>query len=139
MRYKLIPTKEFIKQRDAKIRADKKPENAPFRWDAEAVEWHQVEIDPKQTMNESWHYDTNHEDLGHVDYKMYAQAGVHVSDKIQEQIRKGNIDTLTVWMWVKPWEPLKEGVPVEYEILGHVDAKEALSKINAKKRFTFPL
>jgi hypothetical protein len=139
MRYNLIPSEEFIRRRDAKIAADKNPATAPFRWDSEAVEWHQCEIDPKQTMNESWHYDTNHEVLGHVDYKMYSKAGVHVSTHIQKQIAEGNIDTLVIWMWVKPWEPLKVGMPVEYEILGQVKAKDVLSKINSENRFTFPL
>ena len=139
MRYRYIPTQEFITQRNAKIKADKNQKTAPFRWDAEAVEWHQCDIDPKQTMYEGWHYDTNHDDLGHVDYKMYAKAGVHVSEAIQRQIREGNIDTLIVWQWTLPWrDPLKEGMPVDYDILGQIDAKEAFNKIDTKtNRFIF--
>lgn len=139
MRYRYIPTREFITQRDVKIKADKNQKTAPFRWDAEAVEWHQCDIDPKQTMYEGWQYDANHDDLGHVDYKMYSKEGVHVSKAIQLEISKGNIDTLVIWQWTLPWRgPLKVGIPVDYDILGQVDAKEAFDKIDTKtNRFIF--
>ena len=138
MRYKGIPTKEFIEQRDEKIAVDNNP-NPDFRWDSEFPEFHQAEIDPKQTIYEGFEFDTIHEDLGNLDYKMYSQSGVHVSKYIQRQVAAGKIDKFVVWMWVKPWEKLKEGMPVEYEILGQVDAKEAVKKINEENRFTFPL
>lgn len=139
MRFKAIPSKAFITQRNQKVARDSR-DNPYFFWDSELPEWHQCEIDPKQTMNTSWHWDTVHEELGNIDYKLFSQAGVHVSDAIQRQVKEGNIDYFGVWMWATRHQQLQEGVEVEYDLLGYVDAKEAIKKINkATNRFKFNL
>lgn len=139
MRYKGKVTKEFIEQRDRKVSADKN-KNPEFRWDCEFVEHHQAAVDRAQTLYEGYEYDTLHRDLGRLDYKIYSKAGVHISEYIQKQVNKGIIDYFAIWSWAKPWEgPLEEGQVVEYDILGHVDAKEAIKHLNEENRFTFPL
>ena len=110
-----------------------------FGADAEFPEHHQVEIDPEQTMNESWHYDTNHSDMGALDYKMYCKYGIHVSTAIQRCIREGRTDKLVIWRWLPFYSELKAGHEAAYEILGIVDAKESLSKLNSDNRFVFKL
>lgn len=135
--YSATVTSEFIERRDRMA-----PEfNAGvFGADAEFPEHHQAEIDPEQTLNESWEYDTYHSGLGAtLDYKMYAAAGIHVSAAIQRAIRSGKTEKLVIWRWKPFYAELKEGMDVEYEILGVVDAKEALSKLNRENRFTFDL
>lgn len=139
MRFKGKVTKEFIEQRNVKVNKDSNP-NPYFRWDSEFVENHQAAVDRFQTLYEGFEYDTVHEHLGNLDYKLYAKAGVHISPYIQEQVKKGLIDYFAIWSWAKPWEgPLEEGQTVEYDILGHVDAKEAIAQLNSQNRFTFPL
>lgn len=139
MRFKVKPSKEFISQRDAKVKQDER-DNPHFFWDSELPEWHQCEVDPKQTMYPGWYFDTIHEDLGHIDYKLYSKAGVHVSKAIQNQVKTGNIDYFGIWMWANGHKQLKEGVEVEYDLLGFVDAKEALKLLDPKtNRFEFNL
>ena len=140
MRYSYTPTKEFIDRRNDQVREDDRDDVNPyFQWDSEAPEWHQSDIDPKQTRYEGYEYDTDHEDLGHCDYKMYSKAGVKLSPYIQKQINEGNIDTLIIWKWCDRYKQLEEGIPVDYEIVGHVNAKDALAQINLENRFPFPL
>jgi len=137
--FKAKVDKAFIIQRDKKISKDNRP-NPYFRWDSEFVEFHQVKVDKFQTLYDGYEYDTYHEILGAVDYKMYSKSGVHVSEYIQKQIKAGKIDQLGIWMWSRPWPgPLEENQIVEYEILDYVDAKEALKHINENNRFTYPL
>lgn len=137
--FKAKVDKTFIIQRDKKISEDNRP-NPYFRWDSEFVEFHQVKVDKFQTLYDGYEYDTYHEILGAVDYKMYSKSGVHVSEYIQKQIKAGKIDQLGIWMWSRPWSgPLEENQVVEYEILDYVDAKEALKRINENNRFTYPL
>ena len=139
MRFKGTVKKEFIDQRNVKVAKDKN-KNPYFRWDCEWVENHQASVDQFQTLYEGFEYDTTHEHLGNLDYKIYAKAGVHISEYIQNQVKKGKIDYFAIWSWAKPWEdPLEEGQVVEYDILGHVDAKEAIKNLNEQNRFTFPL
>ena len=137
--FKAKVDKAFITQRDKKISEDKRP-NPSFRWDSEFVEFHQAKVDKFQTLYDGYEYDTYHEILGAVDYKMYSKSGVHVSEYIQKQIKAGKIDQLGIWTWFRPWPgPLEENQIVEYEILDYVDAKEALKHINENNRFTYPL
>jgi len=137
--FKAKVDKAFIIQRDKKISKDNRP-NPYFRWDSEFVEFHQVKVDKFQTLYDGYEYDTYHEILGAVDYKMYSKSGVHVSEYIQKQIKAGKIDQLGIWMWSRPWPgPLEENQIVEYEILDYVDAKEALKHLNENNRFTYPL
>jgi len=137
--FKAKVDKAFIIQRDKKISEDNRP-NPYFRWDSEFVEFHQVKVDKFQTLYDGYEYDTYHEILGAVDYKMYSKSGVHVSEYIQKQIKAGKIDQLGIWMWSRSWPgPLEENQIVEYEILDYVDAKEALKHLNENNRFTYPL
>jgi hypothetical protein len=139
MRFKGTVNKEFIEQRNIKVAKDKN-RNPYFRWDCEFVEHHQAAVDRFQTLYEGFEYDTKHEHLGNLDYKIYSKAGVHISDYIQKQVKNGLIDYFAIWSWAKPWgDPLEEGQVVEYDILGHVDAKEAIKQLNEENRFTFPL
>lgn len=139
MRFKGKVTKEFVEQRNEKIAKDKNP-NPEFRWDCEWVEHHQAAVDQFQTLYEGFEYDTHHAHLGNLDYKCYSKSGVHISSYIQRQVAQGKIDYFAIWSWAKPWNgPLEEGQMVEYDILGHVDAKEAVKHLNEKNRFTYPL
>ena len=70
---------------------------------------------------------------------MYSKAGVKLSPYIQKQINESNIDTLIIWKWCDRYKQLEEGIPVDYEIIGHVNAKDALAQINFENRFPFPL
>ena len=135
--YSSTITKAFIERRN---------EMAPkfnagvFGADAEFPEHHQVEIDPEQSVNESWHFDTYHSGIkAALDYKMYSHQGIHISTAIQRCIREGWIDKLVVWRWVPWYTELKEGMEVEYEILGLVDAKKSLSQLNRDNRFKYIL
>tara|TARA_B100000609_G_C16917302_1_gene282448 strand:- start:67 stop:513 length:447 start_codon:yes stop_codon:yes gene_type:complete len=109
--------------------------------DSEFPEYHQCQVDPCQTLNNSWVFDTVHTKLGNVDYKNFSKDGVHVSTAIQKQIIAGNIDYLGIWKWLpnNRWIELKEGMTVEYEILDYVDAKEAIKYLNKDNRFLYPL
>lgn len=135
--YAGIVSPEFIAHRDRKAPSY----NAGiFGADAEFPEYHQVEIDPMQTLFEGWEYDTDHSVLHlALDYKMYSQDGIHVSKPIQRAIKKGKTDALVIWRWLPEYKELQAWMQVKYEILGIVDAKEALKKLNAKNRFTFKL
>lgn len=135
--YKAVVTAEFIKYRDEMSQVF----NAGiFGADAEFPEHHQAEIDPEQELNESWEYDTYHYEMdSNLDYKMYSQTGIHISKAIQRVIRKGITQKLVIWRWLPFYVELTEGMEVEYEILGIVDAKEALSKLNKENRFNFKL
>ena len=133
--YMATVSEEFIERRDRMA-----PEfNAGvFGADAEFPEHHQVEIDPSQTLNEGWEYDTYHADLNlALDYKMYSKDGIHISAAIQRAIRAGKVDSLVIWRWQPYYQELKPGMKVKYEIMDVVDAKEALRKINSQNRFTF--
>ena len=137
--FKAKVDKAFIIQRNKKVNEDNRP-NPYFRWDSEFVEFHQAKVDKFQTLYDGYEYDTYHQMLGSIDYKMYSKSGVHVSKYIQKQIRNGRIDKLGIWMWSRPWPgPLEENQVVEYEILDYVNAKEALKHINENNRFTYPL
>lgn len=137
--FKAKVDKAFIIQRNKKVNEDNRP-NPYFRWDSEFVEFHQANVDKFQTLYDGYEYDTYHEILGAVDYKMYSKSGVHVSEYIQKQIKVGKIDQLGIWMWSKRWlGPLEENQVVEYDILDYVDAKEALKHISENNRFTYPL
>lgn len=147
MRYSYTPTKEFIERRNALVRSDRRYidlEEKYRRWDAEAPEHHQAEIDPKQVLYEGWHCDTWHDELGSCDYKQFAKKGVHISPAIKREIESGMLDTIIVWRWAdgNRWNMLREGVPVDYEIMGQVKASDVLSHLFPDGngfRFKFPL
>lgn len=109
--------------------------------DSEFPEHHQCQVDPRQTLNDTWVFDTFHTEKGKIDYKNYSVKGVHVSVAIQKQIIKGNIDYLGIWKWLpnNRWIELKEGMTVAYEILDYVDAKEAIKYLDKNNRFLYPL
>lgn len=139
IKFKGIPSAKFIRQRDEKVSNDDR-DNPYFFWDSEFPEWHQCEIDPKQNMYDDWHYDTVHEDLGNIDYKLYSKAGIHVSRYIQDIIKQGYIDHLGIWTWDKGHRLLEEGVEAEYTLIGYVPAKLALDKIDRRSnRFQFDI
>lgn len=136
--YKAKVDKEFIKHRNNII----KKRDAGIRGaDSEFVEFHQAKVDPMQTLYERATYDTYHTILGRMDYKQYAEAGVHVSEWIQEQIRLNKIDVLCIWKWYpkNQWQELEEGMVVQYEILDIVNAKTALEFLDKEtNRFKYP-
>lgn len=132
--YTGVVSEEFIERRD---RMAPGFNAGVFGADAEFPEHHQAEVDPNQTLHEGWEYDTYNSELNlAIDYKMYSKDGIHISPKIQGAIRRGKIDSLAIWRWLPYYHELEPGLKVEYEILAIVDAKEALSKINSKNRFT---
>ena len=145
MTFKGIVTQEFIDRRDAIVAKRKagRDKHVPIkdlirRWDSEFPEHHQVSIDPKQTLYEGWKIDVIHEVFKRTDYKLYAKAGVHVSNEIQKVAIAGEVDTFAIWTWTRGYKPLVAGMEVEYDILGHVNAQEAVKKIK-NNRFPFPL
>lgn len=132
------PNEDFIKERDKKG-----PEyKAGFRGaDAEFPEWHQILIDPlqKKYIDEKgkvYDADVVHEEYGICDYKQYAKAGFKISNNTEKSIEKEIAKKIIVWKWSNNnrWDPLEENKSVGYEIMGIVDAQEALDKsyIDAK-------
>lgn len=136
--YKAKVDKTFIAHRN-KIAPHR---NAGIRGaDCEFVEYHQAKVDPMQTINEKWEWDTTHSILGNIDYKQYSKNGIHVSIAIQEQIKKGNIHVLGIWQWYpnNKYVELQEGMVIQYKILDFVDAKSALASIDKEtNRFKYP-
>ena len=137
-RFKGLVTQEFIERRNEIVRNDNRSDVNPyFQWDSEFVEWDQCQIDPQQTMYDGYEYDTVHAELGNLDYKMFSKKGVHVSAYIQKQILEGKIDQLVIWKWANGYKQLCEGDIVEYEILGTVEAKTVLNRLNNENRFYY--
>jgi len=134
--YKTTTTQKFIDHRDRRA-----PEYTQgiFGADCELPEHHQCEIDPKQTLHEGAAFDTTHEDLDSLDYKLYSQEGVHLRPWIQKQISAGLIKHLVIWKWKNGYKELYLNQEVEYIILGVVDAKLALEQVkrNGNNRFDF--
>jgi len=147
--YKTKVSKDFIQRRDKKIAdALKNPKNKGkskedfyYRWDAELPEHHQSAIDNLQELYEGFEYDTTHRILKNLDYKQNSKSGVHVSDYIQEQIAKNNVQYLVIWEWMPHnlHRVLKEDSVVEYKIIAVVNAKEALEllKKSGNNRFNW--
>lgn len=132
--YKATVTPEFIQHRN---RQAPKYNAGVFGADAEFPEHHQVTIDAEQTLHEAWEYDTYHSGMdSRLDYKMYSQAGIHISPAIQRAIKANKTDKLVIWRWIDYTE-LREGMEVEYEILGIVDAKESIRNLDRHNRFEF--
>ncbi len=133
------PDSLFIKNRNKKMH----DYEAGIRGaDCEFPEYHQGQIDPKQTCHlKEIAIDTIHEDLGVMDYKQYAKKGVHIGKYTQEQIAKNVVKWIAVWKWGNNnrYETLEEGKSISYEVLGYVDAKLAVSLLNEENRFPFPL
>lgn len=123
--YMAKPSKDFIEYRDGKAK-----EWSPRRADAEYPEYHQQQIDPKQTKytQNTYAADTIWEGHGVCDYKQFAKAGFKISDNTQKSILNGTTQKIVVWRWSNGnrWDPLQEGKSVGYDIMGIVDAQEAL-------------
>lgn len=137
-KFKGIVTQEFIDRRQKRVVKDTRTDVNPyFQWDSEFVEYHQCQVDPQQKMYEGYEYDTTHSEFGNLDYKMYSKTGVHVSQYIQKQIRKGLIDHLVIWKWTNGYKQLYKGDEVEYNILGTVPANFILDKLNEENRFDY--
>lgn len=121
------PNKDFIEYRDGKAK-----EWSPRRADAEYPEYHQQQIDPKQKKYTENKYaaDTIWEGYGVCDYKQFAKAGFKISDNTKKSILNGTTDKIVIWRWSNGnrWDPLQEDKSVGYDIIGIVDAKEALEK-----------
>lgn len=124
------PDKDFIKERDKKANLW-----SPRRADAEFPEWHQVLIDPLQEKyfnkkGEVYDADVVHKKLGICEYKQFAKAGFKISNNTEKAIIAGIVEKIIVWRWSNNnrWDPLQEGKSVGYDIVGIVDAKEALEK-----------
>jgi hypothetical protein len=145
--YTGIVTEEFIKRRDYMV---SQPNwNAGIRGaDAEFPEWHQALIDPNQTLHEGWEWDTNHLLYETLDYKQFAKPGVKISPAIKKMIEQGRTKNLPIWRWSNGnlWVELKEGMEVSYDIIGVVNARQALYRLKnvrnpktnkMEKRFTF--
>ena len=81
-----VPDSTFIKNRDKK----KDDYEAGIRGaDCEFPEYHQGQVDDKQTNHlTSIAIDNTHTDLGVLDYKQFAKAGVKMESFTQEQIRE---------------------------------------------------
>lgn len=126
-----LVSKEFIDRRNASVSKDKRPNiNHSFHWDAEFPEHHQCTIDPSQKLDKGWQCDTIHEKYGNIDYKQFAQAGVHVSKPIQNVIKAGKIDYLLIWKWKGQYTKLHEGDTASYTVLCLVKAQDILSEID---------
>jgi hypothetical protein len=124
------PDKDFIKERD-----ERSGWWSPHRADAEFPEWHQVQIDPLQEKyfnekGEQYNADVIHEKYGICDYKQFAKDGFKISENTENAINNNIVKNIIVWRWSNNnrWSPLEEGKSVGYDIMGIVDAKEALEK-----------
>ena len=135
-----VPDSTFIKNRDKK----KDDYEAGIRGaDCEFPEYHQGQVDDKQTNHlTSIAIDNTHTDLGVLDYKQFAKAGVKMESFTQEQIEKENINYIVVWRWSNNnrYKTLVEGESIGYEILEYVDAKWALENLDKEtNRFPFEI
>lgn len=142
--YSATVTPEFIARRDKMVEhldAGIRGANCEF------PEHDQARRDPNQVLSKDgeMRYDTMHlVDNVTLDYKQYAKSGVHISPFIKRSILLGHTQKLVIWKW-RPnnFAPdLNENTQVSYEILGVVDAKEAvdnLEYVDGKQRFKFPL
>jgi len=141
MKFKATPDHEFIQSRDKQA---KKLSQQTRGADCEFIEYHQAIVDQFQTIYEGMEYDTTHTAIGRIDYKQFAQNGVHVSTWIKARIDEGIIDALGIWRWLpnNRYVELEEDVPVQYEILEYVNAQEAMKHwvqtTPAAGRFKYP-
>lgn len=112
-----------------------------FRGACELPEYHQCDIDPKQKLYQPVGKervrvaDTTHDDYGNCDYKSDSKEGVKLSEFTQKNIENGKINTIVVWKWVNgpKYEYgylVRPGQKLSYEILGWIDAKEALKLLD---------
>lgn len=135
--YKATVAQDFIDRRQVRVDQDDRTDVDPyFQWDSEFAEWHQCIVDPQQKIYEGYEFDTIHEELDHLDYKLYSQEGVKLSPYIQRQIAAGKIDNIVVWKWKNGYKRLYLNQEVEYTIIGIVPAKLALEH-TVNGRFNF--
>ena len=143
MHFKGKVDKAFVERRDMRVAKDTRTDINPyFQWDSEFVEHHQCKVDKFQILYDGYEYDTIHEHLGNIDYKLYrgSDGTFHVSEYIQRQVKAGIIDMFGIWTWNGGYKgPLEEGQTVEYTVLDYVDAKQALQFIDEKNRIPYPL
>ena len=138
--FKGTPDSTFIKNRDIKKEVYEKGIRGA---DCEFPEYHQGQIDDKQTNYlESVEIDNTHTEYGVLDYKQFAQAGVHLSKFTQKQIKEGKINYIAVWKWPgnNQYKTLVEGESIGYEVLEYVPAKWALANLDkTTNRFPFKI
>ena len=134
--YTSVASPEFIKRRDKFIGDG----DDYYRKDAEFPEWHISEHLPHVSLNESWQWDTDDDKFPRNDLKQNSKNGVHISYPVEKNIRRGIVKYLTIWEWHPNNRHRKVvlGESYTWEILGIVDAKEALNRMNPiTRRFTF--
>ena len=140
--FKGTPDSTFIKNRDKNVESGQY--DAGIRGaDCEFPEYHQGQVDDKQTTHlDSYIIDNTHTDLGVLEYKQFAKAGVKMKSFTQKQIRENKIDYIVVWRWSNNnrYKTLVEGESIGYEILEYVDAKWALANLDkTTNRFPFEI
>jgi len=140
--FKGTPDSTFIKNRDKN--AESGDYDAGIRGaDCEFPEYHQGQVDNKQTTYlDSYVIDNTHTDLGVLEYKQFAKAGVKMNSFTQEQIEKDNINYIAVWRWSdnNRYKTLVEGESISYEVLEYVPAKWALANLDkTTNRFPFKI
>ena len=142
--YTGVVPEEFIEHRNGKVATtvDRSELNKYRRWDSEFPEWDIVNHIKGFTRYPGNDHDIDCVTYNQLDFKIFAKIGVKVNTYPVEQVLKGNINYFAVWKWVIPWEiPLKANQETQYEILGLVDAKEAinaLQKVPNKNEYRFP-
>ena len=73
------------------------------------------------------------------DFKQYAKSGIHVGPHPQRWVKEGKIQDFVIWKWLPNnfyTGPFTLGSTVKFEILGIVDAKEALQTLE-ENRFAY--
>lgn len=97
--------------------------------DCEYPEYHQLRINKElKESTDKYTHDLIHPEYGRVDFKNWSQQGVKLSDHVLKNLKEGKVDHLCVWEWCpnNMYVQLKAGMEVEYKILYHISAKEAL-------------
>jgi len=144
-KYSGVVSLEFITQRDIKQNFYKM---GLMGANCEYPEYHQSCIDANQVLSEEgeMRWDSTYlETNTTLDYKQYSKKGVHISPYIKKALISGALEKLVIWKWSPNNRApnLNEGTPIAYEILGVVDAQDALDNLKiddeGKSRFEYPI